>query len=870
MKKSCAIGVGSHLRVALCVASLSLFCAGAAAQEAQQLEQVVVTAQKRAQNIEEVPIAITAFTSEELKDKGVTDIHSLSNLTPNVNLDAGSPFSSDRSVLSASIRGIGQDDFAFNLDPGVGVYLDGVYLARTIGANQNLLDVERVEILKGPQGTLFGRNTIGGAISIVTHMPGKETHVTAQATGGSFNRRDVAFTADLPISDTLLSSLTVSSLVRDGYQQHIPYPAGSPFASVPFVVDSQSAYPKGGTDTHDTSGGQNQQVIRGKLVWNASDQFKMIFAGDWQHQDQSGLPNTMLGEPATPANLFAFLYNACISNTAAVLNTPFNPVWQVYKNAVPPFSPTFTNTTNGVCGPRAAGTGLAPGGAALGGAGYVGGPGGNLLLSSAPRLYWGPAAVNTGNIDTTYATGPNFAKNDAFGLSATADWTLAPGLDLKSITGYRRIKWNVGMDLDGTPETIFEVSDEQHQYQVSQEFQLTGKALSDRLDYVAGLYYFREAGYVHDFVPFEGFLMIYDYQNDVDTKSYAGYFHTDYKATDRWSVTLGGRYSNERKLFTGGQADLNGFAYEASGCTPPAALANTKIPVPGIPAIPCQAFLGFPSAAQPLRYFPPDQQSQTFNVFTPTVGARFQIDDGTMAYGSWSKGFKSGGWTTRLSQPILSGSKAAFGPEYAKTFELGLKSQLLHRRLVMNGALFYTNYSGIQLNFQQGASPVLHNAGDAKIKGAELEAHALLGGGFGLNASAGWIDAYYTDIAPEVGIPVSSRLPKTPKYKVYLGPSYDFGVANGASIRLAVDFTFTGEMYNDALNTPELHRPATRNLDAAVHYLSPSDKYEVVFGGTNLSDDRYVTVGSINLPAGVLDGTYNPPREWYVVVRVKL
>ena len=130
------------------------------------LEEIVVTAQKRSENVQNVPIAITAFTAETLQSKGLNDIHSLSNLTPNVNLDGGAPFSGDSSVLSASIRGIGQDDFAFNLDPGVGVYLDGVYLARTIGANQNLLDVDRIEILKGPQGTLFGRNTIGGAISI--------------------------------------------------------------------------------------------------------------------------------------------------------------------------------------------------------------------------------------------------------------------------------------------------------------------------------------------------------------------------------------------------------------------------------------------------------------------------------------------------------------------------------------------------------------------------------------------------------------------------------------------------------------------------------------------------------------------------------
>ena len=95
-------------------------------------------------------------------------------------------------MLSASIRGIGQDDFAFNLDPGVGVYVDGVYLARTIGANQSLLDIDRIEILKGPQGTLFGRNTIGGAISIVTHTPGDKREFIASATTGSFNRRDIS------------------------------------------------------------------------------------------------------------------------------------------------------------------------------------------------------------------------------------------------------------------------------------------------------------------------------------------------------------------------------------------------------------------------------------------------------------------------------------------------------------------------------------------------------------------------------------------------------------------------------------------------------------------------------------------------------
>src|SRR5882672_12855870 len=198
MNGSLAIGCRAYLRIAACGVVLLLNCANAAAQETQ-LQEVVVTAQRRSENIQNVPIAVSAFSAEALASRNLTDIHSLSNLTPGVNLDAGAPFSADRSVLSASIRGIGQDDFAFNLNPGVGVYLDGVFLARTIGANQNLLDVDRIEVLKGPQGTLFGRNTIGGAINIVTHTPGDTPRFTATATGGEYNLRDVAFTADIPI-----------------------------------------------------------------------------------------------------------------------------------------------------------------------------------------------------------------------------------------------------------------------------------------------------------------------------------------------------------------------------------------------------------------------------------------------------------------------------------------------------------------------------------------------------------------------------------------------------------------------------------------------------------------------------------------------
>ena len=709
----------SRLAWAICAGVTMLLCRPVSAQTqtqvsatgGQTLEEVIVTAQKREQNIQTVPIAISAFTTEALRAKGVTDIHSLSNITPNVNLDASSPFSGDSSVLSASIRGIGQDDFAFNLDPGVGVYLDGVFLARTIGANQNLLDVDRVEILKGPQGTLFGRNTIGGAINIVTHEPGTEARFQAQATGGSYSRADIGFTADLPITDKLLSTVTASSSQRDGYQDVIPYPANTLLGSTPFVVDPPNAYPRAGYDQASSYGGQNLQVIRGKLVWHASDAFRATLTGDYQHQDQPSTAATVLSvangdvtDPNDP-HVFGDLYNLCISTPATVLNTVLPPIF---------------NTTTGLCGPRATGSPElgGTGGAALGGAGYVSGPGGNVLLSSTPRIYWNFANTQTGDIDKTYANGVSFAKNDAWGASMTLDWTLNDQNELKSITGYRQIKWSVGIDLDGTPESIQEVTDNQNQYQFSQEFQWLGRAFNDNLNYVAGLYYFQESGFVHDFVPFQGLLYVYDYQNDVDTTSYAGFLHLDYKFTDHFAMTLGGRYSDEKKKFIGGQADLNGFVYKITGCNPPDDPANAHLSPLIPPGVTCQQALGFPVPGQPLRYFPADQQEQTFTEFTPEVGLTWNISDDVMTYVKYSEGFKSGGWTTRLSQPISDGAEAEFRPEHAKSSEIGLKSVFFDNRLLVNVAAFYTDYEDIQLNFQEGASPVLHNAGKARLKGS--------------------------------------------------------------------------------------------------------------------------------------------------------
>jgi len=872
----------------------TLVVLGCAQAVAQELQEVIVTAQRREEKLQDVPIAVTAFNNQTLVSRDMNDIHSLANLTPSVNLDSGSPFSGDRSVLSASIRGIGQDDFAFNLNPGVGVYLDGVFLARTIGANLNLLDIDRVEILKGPQGTLFGANTIGGAINVVTHTPGSTPSFVATVTGGRYNRRDLGFTADIPITDTLLSSITVASQNQTGWARTIPYPTTSPWGATSFVVDPDTAFPKAGYQTSDTWGGTGVTSIRTKMMWHASDKLDWTFAGDWSHEDQTALPYTILNVYSgnLNASTFSTMWNLCISNNAATLplaifangGPPPPPI-------VPPGSPPAQANAlfTGVCSQlRAHVPGLSVGGAPLVGAGYVGGPpgpynAGNVaaglpyLGSNQPRIWFNLAATQTGNIDTTYSTGPDFARNDVFGGSATGVYHIDERLDLKSITGYRQIKWNIGTDLDGTPETFQEVTDAQHQWQLSQEFQLLGKALDNNLNYVGGLYYFKEAGYVHDYVPFESILYVYDVANDVTNEDYAAFINLDYRLT-KWGFSAGGRYTHVKTDFLGGQSDLNSFP-----------LGSTLWPIA----------TGTPYQ----RYFPAIPDSQSWDIFDPKLGIQYHFSPDVMAYTSWAKGFKQGGWTTRLSAVITDPSFARFSPEYSETYELGLKSEMFNHHLLANAAVYYTNYDGIQLNIQQGISPVYTNAGNAKIKGAELELQWAVGGGLQINVSGDYIDAYYTYVNPHANIPQSllpdgsnvcpataivpnpppphpicsvqppgvtqldAKLPKTPKYKGSIWPSYDYRLPSEATLRLLAAFTYTSEIWNDSLNTPELKRPTSRQVDASFHYLSPGGKYDLAFGGTNLSDDRYCTAGSPNAGAGEVGCYYNPPRMWYVSLR---
>lgn len=189
----------------------------ALAQKPPVLEEVTVTARKREENLQDTPISITAISGTMIDQAKLIKVSDIEQRTPNLSIRASDNGVS--SALQAYLRGVGQFDFALTVDPGVGMYVDGVYLARTVGANFKLSDIEQIQVLRGPQGTLFGKNTIGGAINVTTRRPSGETGYNAEVTGGEYGYYSFDGYLEFPVTDDVAASIAVLTEQSDGWQK---------------------------------------------------------------------------------------------------------------------------------------------------------------------------------------------------------------------------------------------------------------------------------------------------------------------------------------------------------------------------------------------------------------------------------------------------------------------------------------------------------------------------------------------------------------------------------------------------------------------------------------------------------------------------
>jgi iron complex outermembrane receptor protein len=751
-------------------------------QEPAGLEEVIVTARKQTENLQQVPLAVSVFSAESIESKGVDSIVGIADFSPNVTLDFTSPISGASSALVAYIRGIGQGDFAINFEPGVGVYVDGVYYARTIGSVVDLMDVERIEVLKGPQGTLFGRNTIGGAISVTTRSPTDEFEGKAELTIGSFNRRDIRAFVNLPLSDQLAMSVAYASRNRDGYVERRPFPGFSNNEPSDLRYDdgALSRLPNG-----NDLGNQNNDTIRAKLAWDMTDAVNLTLSVDHVEVRENSAPSVLVAAFPNAPGALEGLYNACVAGVGPPICTNVAGVGDLTGRT--PYDERF--------------------------------------LSGSRRVTYG------NSVSGTYI--------DLNGASATLTWDVTDSIAFKSITAWRELDSAFGEDADMSPLVIDHHGFAMDQRQVSEELQLTGS--TDKLNWTTGLYYFRETGGIHDLVPLGGGLLQVDGPNELENVSSAAFGQVTYRIVDPWSVTLGARYTKEEKEFTGAQRDRNALAFN----------------------------LGYPLAlhpdpSDPTLYFPPGTLEEEFSDTSLRAGTEFRFSEDVFAYLSYAEGFKSGGWDTRLTTPLL--VVPGFQPELAETLEAGLKSEWLENTLRMNLAVFRTDYTDLQLIIQRGISPLTTNAGKSRIDGAELEFQWAPIDGLLLSGSYGWIDARYTELdaaANSSGIFLSNQFNNTPENTFSFTLDYRQALAGGRAAAWHLGYSWKDDVFNDATNTPLLFQDSYGLLSASLMFTSADEKWSLGIGGENLTDEEYIISGFHQPGVGYTIATQARPREWW-------
>lgn len=723
------------------------------------LGEIVVTARRRAESAQRAPVAVSAFDAEALQARNVDSIDDVQQFTPNVQLEGAAALSGGSSNVTMFIRGIGVNDFAIFSDPGVGLYVDEVYLGRSIGGVLDVLDLERTEVVRGPQGTLFGRNTIGGALLLTSHKPVFEDTASVRYTLGRFGRSDLTAVGNAAlIDDKLAVRVAVANLDRGGYARRLV--DGEPLGDI------------------------NRSAGRVQVLWKPLSNLEVTLRGDATRGREHSAASTLVY--VRPGGPFIDRFNMFVAPNAGVMR------------------PSSTLDDSFV----------------------------------------------TGDPYTTYATGPNRSDLDSQGVSLTPILKLG-SVTLKSISALRRLKADFGRDGDNTPFTFRETSNAVSQWQLTQELQAFGDALGDRLQWMVGLYYFQERAQENaaanlavglydaleaadpDNPANVGADLQVDLYNKVNNKSAAAFANASLELFGGLSVAGGIRLTYEDKAFS---------------------LRHTRV-ASGVPIVPAGTRM----------------EADWLSV-DPRVGLQYRPVDTFLAYATWSRGFKSGGFNGRPLVGIAEVTK--YNPERLWSYEVGVKTDWLDRKLRVNAAAFYYDYRDIQLTVLLTPQNFVGNAARSALYGGELEVVARPVQPLRINATLGYLENRYRSIGEGLGpgqvLPITedSRLPKAPRWTLTAGAEYLLSLpARLGSLSLRVDYGYRTRAFHDVANTKEIAQRAFGVLSANLSWRSEDERWELVVFGTNLTDERYRISGNASSPAfGIAELTYARPREWGLTV----
>ena len=710
-------------------------------QKTTTLEGIKVTARKREETLQEVPVAVTAFTADSLDRLNVEDLSDLDAQVPNLTIYAARGSSS---TLTAYIRGVGQSDPLWGVDPGVGIYMDDVYIARPQGALLDVFDVDRIEVLRGPQGTLYGKNTIGGAIKYISKGLRSDFNGYGSVTLGNYGQRDLkaAVGGGFGGSEYLRGRISVADLHRDGFGENII----------------------SGEDVSD----KKVRAIRANLGAYVTENVDLQFAFD-HVDDSSGVRGAQMLAP-----------------------NPFNSI------------------------PLYGGTGPKP------------------PLASRYDVRNGMPNINDTTLSGASAT-VNFRMND--------DWTF------KYVLAKRESDTETNIDFDLTQDKIADVKAFYSDEQVTQELQANYDG-GGRVRGVFGLYKFDgEAGgqVLNNFFN----LSFGDTQGVVYTESVAAYADWTFDVSDKFSIDVGMRWTDEDK-----HAVVKNIGYTDGTFTKPSGTVAANF-----------------------------DKTINFQNLSPKISLDYQVTPDIMVYGLFSRGFKSGGYNIRAQATAVPRSAEPFMDEQVDSFEVGTKMGLLDQRLFLNLSAFHNKYKDIQLSIfteyttPQGAKAFFGdftNAGEGTVNGFEAEYQWLATDHFTVSGNLAWLDAKYdTYMFKNVNIADQQEFTNAPDFSGALNLEYrtDLGAAGSLSARIGYAYqssvVATTEIVRDPV-TGAVTVPITEDgygLVGAGVIWKYNDAWTVSLQGSNLTDKEYKTTGYVVPALGVRSGFYGPPRQYTLTVK---
>lgn len=698
---------------------------------------IVVTAQRREESLQSVPLAVTAIGAATLREQNVQTISDVARIAPNVAISQSGYTAPTNALPVIYIRGIGQQDPSIYSDPGVPVYVDGVYVARSAGGAIDLPDIGRVEVLRGPQGTLFGKNAVGGAVNIVTATPGVDPGSRIDLTGGTFSLFEARGVTNLRAGDDLGITGAIDVKREDGFGRRLDVATGARLGR---------------------QGDQRHLSGRLRAHWTPTAALTIDLQGDY----------TRYRDTATPSQ------STIVASGLLTL-----------QNA------------------------------------RVGGPQGLPITQ---------ATAASGDYDN-FSRNPQPVRDDLGGISATIAYKFG-GATLKSITAYRRAQDQFTRDPDGAAIRYFEAYRDMRSSQFTQELQLVGQALDGRLDYILGGFYLHDKSSQFDDVILTPDLYAAtgnnvaqdrsrDYDDTQTTNSYAGYAQVTLRPVAGLGLTAGIRYTDEDKI----------------------ASVFVISPITGITYVPRQTL------------------SDRWRAWTPRFAIDYRVSGQFLVYASASRGFKSGGFNGR---PSNQASLTTFDPETVWSYEVGVKSQFLDRRVRLNLAGFTADYGNIQLSRQAIINNVLvsdiSNVAASRVKGVEGELIVAPARGLELSAAAGYTFNRYATVQPGAIVTADNKIPYAPDWTVNLSARYRADLGS-VTLTPSVNYAYRAATYSTPANTPVSLIPSYDLVSARLSLAPKRGPWELSVFATNLADKRYIISVGDSSGVGLVYNVFGRPRE---------